>query len=148
MNTNQHNLLIYLPGILWLFAGVKLLLKASRIVYDPVFSFRLFFLLAMGAWIIASLKYRYVLSKSVSYQRELAHQLTSNNISTKNYIKKSFLSKRIFILLSMMLMALLIRNFINNPAILFFIRSTIGYSLIKAATTYFSKHPNALSTNL
>lgn len=100
MITNRYNPLIYLPGLLWLFAGVKLLLKASLIVYESAFSFRFLFLLAMGAWICASLKYRYILSRSVSYQSELAYQLTTNAISKKTISKELFfLSELLFLLL-------------------------------------------------
>lgn len=146
MITNRYNPLIYLPGLLWLFAGVKLLLKASLIVYESAFSFRFLFSLAMGAWICASLKYRYILSRSVSYQSELAYQLTTNAISKKNYIKRTFLSKRTLILIAMVSISLFIRKFINYPVILFFIRLSIGYALIKAVITYFSKFPKILST--
>lgn len=147
MITNRYNLLIYFPGILWLSAGIKLLLKASLIVYEPGFSFRLFCLLAMGAWVLASLKYHYILSKSVSYQSELARQLDENIISKKTYIKKIFLSKRMLILVAMVSITVFIRKFIDNVAVLFFIRSAIGYALIKSSAAYFSKSLTTQSTN-
>ncbi|MEF9497175.1 hypothetical protein [Chlamydia sp. 04-14] len=148
MTNNKNHLLICLPGILWLSAGVKLLLKASVVVYQPDFSFKIFAPLAMGAWIIASLKYRYLLLKSVSSQNELSLQLLSKTISKKNYIKKSFISKRFLIMAAMISISLLLRRYIDNQAILFLIRSTIGYALIKTALTYFAKSHKTLSESI
>ncbi|WP_375793369.1 hypothetical protein O1W69_04520 [Chlamydia sp. 12-01] len=148
MTNNKNHLLICLPGILWLSAGVKLLLKASAVVYQPDFSFKIFAPLAMGAWVIASLKYRFLLLKSVSSQNELSHQLLSESISKKKYIKKSFLSKRFLIIAIMISISLLLRRYVDNPAILFFIRSTIGYALIKTALTYFAKSHKTLLESL
>ncbi|AFS26948.1 putative inner membrane protein [Chlamydia psittaci CP3] len=83
MTSNKNYPLIYLPGILWLLGGIKLLLKASMIVYQPDFSFKILVLLAMGAWFVASLKYRFLLLKSVSAQNDLSNQLLLGNISKK-----------------------------------------------------------------
>ncbi|AFS24850.1 hypothetical protein [Chlamydia psittaci] len=141
MTSNKNYPLIYLPGILWLLGGIKLLLKASMIVYQPDFSFKILVLLAMGAWFVASLKYRFLLLKSVSAQNDLSNQLLLGKISKKVYIIKSFFSKRFLILAAMIVISLLLRRCIDNPAILFFIRSTIGYALIKTALTYFAKSP-------
>ncbi|WP_348664016.1 hypothetical protein [Chlamydia vaughanii] len=148
MINNKNNLLVCLPGILWLSAGVKLLLKASTAVYEPAFSFKIFAPLAMGAWVLASLKYRYILLKSASFQNELARQLVSEGISKKIYIKRSFLSKRFLILVAMVSISIFIRKYIESPAILFFIRSTIGYALIKTALTYFAKSQKILTESV
>ncbi|AAP05215.1 hypothetical protein [Chlamydia caviae] len=144
MTNNKNHLLICLPGILWLSAGVKLLLKASAAVYQPEFSFKIFAPLAMGAWVIASLKYRFLLLKSVSSQNELSRQLLLETISKQNYIKKSFVSKRFLIMAAMIAISLLLRRYIHNETTLFFIRSTIGYALIKTALTYFAKSHKTL----
>ncbi|WP_139414643.1 hypothetical protein [Chlamydia abortus] len=141
MTRNKNHLLIYLPGMLWLSGGIKLLLKASTVVYQPDCSFKIFVLLAMGAWLVASLKYRFLLSKSVSSQNDLSNQLLLGEISKKVYIRKSFFSKRFLVMAAMVVISLLLRRHIDNPAILFFIRSTIGYTLIKTALTYFAKSP-------
>ncbi|BAE81309.1 hypothetical protein [Chlamydia felis Fe/C-56] len=148
MTNNKNHLLIHLPGLLWLSAGVKLLLKASAVVYQPDFSFTVFAPLAMGAWVVASLKYRFLLLKSVSSQNELSRQLLSEAVSKKNYIKKSFLSKRFLVMATMIAFSLLLRRYIDNSATLFFIRSTIGYALIKTALTYFAKSHKTLLESL
>ncbi|QXE27122.1 hypothetical protein [Chlamydia buteonis] len=141
MTSNKNHLLICLPGILWLSGGIKLLLKASTIVYQPDLSFKILILLAMGAWFVASLKYRFLLLKSVSSQNDLSNQLLLGSISKKVYLRKSFFSKRFLVMATMIVVSLLLRRCIDNPAILFFIRSTIGYALIKTALTYFAKSP-------
>lgn len=57
----------------------------------------------------------------------------------KSLHNKVVFSKRFLILAAMIVISLLLRRCIDNPAILFFIRSTIGYALIKTALTYFAK---------
>lgn len=135
MIRNKDRLIAYIPAALWLFASIKLLVKASTVVHDHTNSLLFLFLLAMGAWYLAALKHRLVFVKSIALQTELNEQLFAKTITRRTYLRKTFFSKKFFILLGMVSLSLLIKNYITNVATLFFIRSTIGYTLLKASLT-------------
>ncbi|ANH79055.1 hypothetical protein [Candidatus Chlamydia sanziniae] len=136
MRKNSKYCLILAPGILWIMAGIKLLLKASMSVFDNYFSFIIYCPLAMLAWGLAALKCRFLLCKTWEKQLALANQFISQSISGKTYLRQTFISKRFFIMALMIAFSLILRHYICNPLILFVIRATVGYALIKTAISY------------
>ncbi|WP_100934733.1 hypothetical protein [Candidatus Chlamydia corallus] len=147
MTRNIKYFLVLFPGILWVTAGIKLLLKATATVFDPVSSFLIYCPLAMVSWGFASLKYRYLLKKTIEKQLILSSRFFSEKITASSYIKQTFFSKRFLIMVTMIAFSLILRRYISNLQALFIIRATIGYALIKTATTYFSKLQNTLIEN-
>lgn len=147
MARNIKYFLILFPGILWISAGMKLLLKATAIALDPLSSFFTYCLLFMVSWGLASLKHRYLLSKTIRKQLSLSSEFFSQKITWIAYIKQTFISRRFLIMVIMIAFFLVLRRYISNPQALFVIRATVGYALIKTAIAYFSKLQNALMEN-
>ncbi|WP_201456871.1 hypothetical protein [Chlamydia sp. 17-3921] len=133
-----NHILTLLPGIVWVVVGTKLLLKAVSDIFISPFSFVTSLLLSMLAWGLSSIKYKCILQKIAETQHVFAEQFISKKISTQKYLKNSFFSKGFIVLIAMLLLSMVLRKFISHSAIIFVIRATIGYALIKTATTYFS----------
>ncbi|SPN73456.1 hypothetical protein C10C_0282 [Chlamydia serpentis] len=139
MTRNIKYFLILFPGILWMIAGIKLLLKAATTVLDPTSSFLIYCPIAMISWGLALLKYHYLLRRTVEKQLILSSEFFAKKTTVISYIKQSFCSKRFLIMITMIVFSLILRRYISNIYGLFIIRATIGYALIKTAIGYFSK---------
>ncbi|ETF40268.1 hypothetical protein CpecA_0718 [Chlamydia pecorum IPTaLE] len=138
MKKNSHQALIMLPGVLWVVAGTKLILKAVSAILNAELPFSLSLLLSILSWGMSYIKHHYILKRSAETQHTLAVQLIFKRITAKKYLKASFLSKRFLIMVYMIFLSLGLRHLISHIPSLFILRATIGYALIRAAKTYFS----------
>lgn len=134
LRTNQC--CTYLPGLLWLCGGLRLLARSASLGS----ALRLEWLVCctFGAWCLATLKYRFLLRRSVLSQLELNHKLHSCLLSRQSYLRKTFLSKRFGMLALMLVFSLLLRS-VPLP-LRFLITTSVGYALIKTTLSYFSQN--------
>lgn len=137
MNNSKRNaLLIFAPSCLWAYAGSKLLLMSAKSFGGLHLSIPKLLIAASVAWIFTSIKYHVVFKKNVSIQLDLSKQLLENKISKSCYMKKTFLSKKFFIPILMMVLSLTLRKYVGNSYIFLILRLAIGYSLLRTAFSY------------
>ena len=125
-----------LPLAIWLYSGAKLLAKALYLAIHYRVPLILAAELFAVAWVIASVKYHLLLKKSVNKQHELDARLLIKEISPQTFIKKSFLSKRMFVVLGMSVISSTLHRSTTIPILSFLMCSSVSYALFKASLVH------------
>ncbi|AHH22763.1 hypothetical protein C6H88_01930 [Chlamydia muridarum str. Nigg] len=125
-----------IPLTIWLFSGTKLLAKALYLALHNQFSPILAAQLFAAAWVISSIKFRLILKKSVMKQHELDAQLLIKEISPLMFVRRSLLSKRMFVILSMSIISSTMHRSTTIPLFSFLMCSSVSYALFKASLAH------------
>lgn len=125
-----------IPLAVWLFSGAKLLVKSLYLALHYQFSLVLSAELFAIAWILASIKHRFILRKSMLKQHELDAQLLIKEISPWTFIKRSFSSKRMFVIISMSVISSLLHRSTTIPLLSFLMCSSVSYALFKTSLAH------------
>ncbi|WP_291893713.1 hypothetical protein [Chlamydia sp.] len=125
-----------IPLAIWLFSGVKLLIKALYLALHNQFPLVLSAKLLAAAWVLSSVKYRFVLKRSMTRQHELDAQLLIKEISPLVFIKRSFLSRRMLIILIMLMLSSTLQHPTTKPLLSFLMCSSVSYALFKVSLAH------------